>query len=150
MNVESLWIGLAIATTFLSLPHSSRFWLEFVMSDFKRAKAFDVKPMIFESFCLKIRLTLTLVWIFEANWLVWLWESHPITLFLFPSLSQVLGEWLYLQCRKVGGKRLFWNFQMNNHQLLPSSVYVVFAFISPFLSFTRLLIFFHYETVLFL
>lgn len=47
-------------------------WLEFVMSDFRRAKPFDVKPMMFESFCLKIRLTLTPVWIFEANWLVWL------------------------------------------------------------------------------
>lgn len=69
MSVESLWTGLAMATTFLSLPHSSRFWLEFVTSDFRRAKAFDAKPMMFKSFCLKIRLTLTLVWIFEANWL---------------------------------------------------------------------------------
>lgn len=61
------WLGYC----FLSLPHFSRFWLEFVMSDFRRAKPFDVKPMMFESFCLKIRLTLTPVWIFEANWHVW-------------------------------------------------------------------------------
>ena len=73
MNLASLSSGLAIASTFLL---TSRRWLEFVVSDFRRARAVVVESMMFNSFCPESRLILTAVWMFGANWFVWLWESH--------------------------------------------------------------------------
>lgn len=73
MNLASLSSGLAIACTFLL---TSRWWLEFVVSDFRRARAVVVESMMFNSFCPESRLILTAVWMFGDNWFVWLWESH--------------------------------------------------------------------------
>lgn len=64
MNLESLLSGLAIASTFLL---TNELWLEFVMSNFRRAKALVAESMMFDSFCPEIRLTLILVWIFEGG-----------------------------------------------------------------------------------
>lgn len=85
MNLESLLSGLTIASIFLL---TSELWLEFVMSAFRRAKALVAEPMMFNSSCPEIRLLHYSGFLKPAS--LRDCEKVPITLFLFPSLSQVM------------------------------------------------------------
>lgn len=103
------------------LPSTSEIWLESVMSTFRRAKTLVAGPMMFDFFCSEI--SLILVWIFEVNHLVWLWESHPL---LFPVSISVFhpvpgdGGIIMLEVYRSGRKKTVPEFP--NDRILFSSV----------------------------